>query len=904
MSFQEILQVKDDILKNNRELEEKIKSHIDIYGNKFKQDINSFSNRIQKVTDNNNNIVKSLPDINFKLSKIEQIEKFNARTEHKMASFEVRISTILEQIEKIKTKYDKIILDNLFVSGHIGGEHCQYSNLSEYLITNINDVNLLKLEKDQLKKEIKTLKTKHDNTVKQTVNLIDSSVNRCNQYTDSKQKDFQALLDTRMREFNEKIMEIRMNVCKIQMQTEDAVNNLNIGFDKMKEENKFFTNDLTDKFTTIQKEFVDFKNEYKSKLNFLNKENTYLKKENTHLKNETQNIKENIESMLRLIEYQSAKNEHDINDIRQYFNESVEDVQKKKNILKGSNLSIINSQSHIKNQFQILSPQIKKTKKKLLNSINGCEPIKNNDVKRNRKKRNTVAYTAEVFNAQIRKHLKENIKENKEEESRVKSPKFLGLFTPILKNIVNYKEDDKSEKGDKSFFGRNGENFEFNSTIKSNQSEEKKSNNSKTKKNKKNKNNSNSNKSNNSNSKSESESESNTSSSVTITVSITNPDKIEEEEENQVNIKIRRSGSKKNFTKLTLRGAKKKTSKVKEALKNIHIINNNNNNNNKNENKKHKRRGSVGIFCSANIIYKNNDISEIISRKFTKNKDNNKKNLQINNEIYNDSNRIKSSFNEDSKTNYIKNSNNLSPQKDKNYMINNNNNQKARFVNLLNNSNKNKLINNNIIINNQNPLNLRLGNSLNNQYNNKTIDTFSNLTKNQKRNYILTPTNDDPGIGYKINSIDIPENTNLPPRVNQLYSLNGKKIKQKPSIKPDYISPLDALYKQQYKKKIKNMKNLSNSNMAVNNGNDIPKKLLPIFGRTAYAFYNKKEKDGGINLTNSVDSNKNKNTINNCYPMGRNFNFNSIQMNNINSLFNIKTFPKIKKNFNTEKNEG
>ena len=157
MSFQEILQVKDDILKNNRELEEKIKSHIDIYGNKFKQDINSFSSRIQKVTDNNNNIVKSLPDINFKLSKIDQIEKFNSKTEHKMASFEVRISTILEQIEKIKTKYDKIILDNLFVSGHIGGEHCQYSNLSEYLLTNINDVNLLKLEKDQLKKELKTL---------------------------------------------------------------------------------------------------------------------------------------------------------------------------------------------------------------------------------------------------------------------------------------------------------------------------------------------------------------------------------------------------------------------------------------------------------------------------------------------------------------------------------------------------------------------------------------------------------------------------------------------------------------------------------------------------------------------------------------------------------------------------
>ena len=47
------------------------------------------------------------------------------------------------------------------------------------------------------------------------------------------------------------------------------------------------------------------------------------------------------------------------------------------------------------------------------------------------------------------------------------------------------------------------------------------------------------------------------------------------------------------------------------------------------------------------------------------------------------------------------------------------------------------------------------------------------------------------------------------------------------------------------------MKNISNPN-------DLPKKLLPIFGRTAYTFYGKNDADGGINLTNSVDSNNKK----------------------------------------------
>ena len=101
------------------------------------------------------------------------------------------------------------------------------------------------------------------------------------------------------------------------------------------------------------------------------------------------------------------------------------------------------------------------------------------------------------------------------------------------------------------------------------------------------------------------------------------------------------------------------------------------------------------------------------------------------------------------------------------------------------------------------------------------------------------------------------------------------------------------------------MKNSSNPNINIINVNDIPKKLLPIFGRTAYAYYIKNEKDGGINLTNSVDFNKNKNTMMNFYSHSRNnINMNNIQTNNSNMPFNIKSFPKIRKNYKTEKNES
>ena len=117
------------------------------------------------------------------------------------------------------------------------------------------------------------MKNKHDNTIKQMVNVIDGSVKRCNEYTDKKQKDFQLLLDTRMREFNEKIMEIRMNVCKIQMKTEEEYNNLNIEFNRISEEKKESTNFFQNKLITIQGELSNLQKDYKTNINDVKQKN-------------------------------------------------------------------------------------------------------------------------------------------------------------------------------------------------------------------------------------------------------------------------------------------------------------------------------------------------------------------------------------------------------------------------------------------------------------------------------------------------------------------------------------------------------------------------------------------------------------------------------------------------------
>ena len=83
------------------------------------------------------------------------------------------------------------------------------------------------------------------------------------------------------------------------------------------------------------------------------------------------------------------------------------------------------------------------------------------------------------------------------------------------------------------------------------------------------------------------------------------------------NFKMKKSNSKKNFSNLTLKGGrKKKLSTKNNTNNNVNEKNNDSNKINSKNSKKNKRRSSVGIFNSVNNMYENNDISDILSKKF------------------------------------------------------------------------------------------------------------------------------------------------------------------------------------------------------------------------------------------------------------------------------------------------
>ena len=133
----------------------------------------------------------------------------------------------------------------------------------------------------------------------------------------------------------------------------------------------------------------------------------------------------------------------------------------------------------------------------------------------------------------------------------------------------------------------------------------------------------------------------------------------------------------------------------------------------------------------------------------------------------------------------------------------------------------------------------------NNEVTKKALANYTDILDN-KVNNILEKLKQD-NINMWENSISLGQKINAPEEIKKL-------IQEVPPV----ISPLDEIYRQQYNKKIK-LESLSNPNLT----NELPKKISPVFGRTAYAFYSKKEiEEFGGNLTNSINVKGNITPIN------------------------------------------
>ena len=215
----EFAKIKEEILAQMRLEQKKFAQNLEDRMDETNQLINDLNTKFLENKDFFENVLSQ----KYYTQKLENLDKNSTKINDSLLAHEIRISKNIDEISSLRTKYDKIILDNLLIPGQIGPS-CQYKNLSQYLKNNIYDMTRMKADNENMKNLSNEIRVKFETGTKNITGLIDNSVTRSNQYTDSRINDCISVLDNKTKQMNEKIMEMRMKMIQKQSILEENIN--------------------------------------------------------------------------------------------------------------------------------------------------------------------------------------------------------------------------------------------------------------------------------------------------------------------------------------------------------------------------------------------------------------------------------------------------------------------------------------------------------------------------------------------------------------------------------------------------------------------------------------------------------------------------------------------------------
>ena len=334
MLHSEIMQFKDEMLKNIRELERKIMTKVNKNQEDLSSDLNNITASLNSLKTNNNAIIDSITETKLNFDKISHIESDLTKFHTALNGQEKKINETMLDISFMKEQYEKSFSDALIVPGIIG-KNCKYNNFNDYIVNINQEISRLKTEKEYSRKESRELKQKLEQGIKSMSNLVDSFVGRAKIYTDGTKKGIIELMDTRISEFDSKNMELFSKFYKMDSdfnqkfeKFDENLNNLNLN---TTEEIKRVEERLT-KLNNNLEEIYKYINETKEELKyFKNNEEKYM--------NELEQIKNNFNNIIKTENNNNNENCNTITSDINYSKEITSVINQAKNIKEINNIT-------------------------------------------------------------------------------------------------------------------------------------------------------------------------------------------------------------------------------------------------------------------------------------------------------------------------------------------------------------------------------------------------------------------------------------------------------------------------------------------------------------------------------------------------------------------------------------
>ena len=410
---QDILYFKNDVLKDLRQLEEKILIKLSEYKFENSKQNEGYETKIENISKKLSHINNIITDnINYS-EKISSLESFREKTENNFFALNTKISLLQKETKDSQFKYEQIINENFLYPGIIGtnAKFQNFRDFIDYVLNNIKLLNEFKEEiinldfnnyKKKIKEEIQCIKYDIDDNYKNSKNIIEYNIKEVN----TKINYFVSNINDKFSENNVKI--------------EDIENKMKQYFEENKEKITLIQNEFKDKYLeqfnqienikNIQKDLQikNLQNEIyikkrKSKNGIEIDKNIIEKKENKNIENKNnkspilfkkllfnnkKEIKPNPHDTIKLnpdnyenIKEKNINNSNFENNIKKQniLNSIKQDIEKFSNNIEVENI-FENTEDNINNKYKKITKPLLSSKESLYNKITNSTKNNNNNI--------------------------------------------------------------------------------------------------------------------------------------------------------------------------------------------------------------------------------------------------------------------------------------------------------------------------------------------------------------------------------------------------------------------------------------------------------------------------------------------------------------------------------------------
>ena len=188
--------------------------------------IKELTTKVDSMSEKVETLDKNFNEIKVKGDKIDEFIVFKNKSLDQLTSHEIRINQLIADTSFMKTKYDKMFIDNFTVPGFVG-EFCKYKTIRDYIESNIKEMSLINSFKEQSLVDIKNYGSKIENLIKQFTGSLDNFSDRQKETLNNAKREIYKKVNDEINKIDNKFEDVKIyntnEAKKLSEKTDDLI---------------------------------------------------------------------------------------------------------------------------------------------------------------------------------------------------------------------------------------------------------------------------------------------------------------------------------------------------------------------------------------------------------------------------------------------------------------------------------------------------------------------------------------------------------------------------------------------------------------------------------------------------------------------------------------------------------